>query len=183
MIGTGERAYGEAERKERERTRKKYVCVCVCKGRGVGTRERYAEDAEGQEGGAGWTGGRTEEVGWPKVARVEYWNALPEAISVRCPPFALLSCSTPSIFLLPVPLSFSLPLCRSVYLSLRPSVLVASPFFCAGVISSSFSFSLFLGRSFSPRYVYTLSLSPSACLSRATQHLSPRAQTRAIHGH
>lgn len=30
--------------------------------------------------------------GWPKVARVEYWNALPEAISVRCPPFALLSC-------------------------------------------------------------------------------------------
>lgn len=37
-------------------------------------------------------GGRQRRLGWPKVARVEYWNALPEAISVRCPPFVLLSC-------------------------------------------------------------------------------------------
>lgn len=43
--------------------------------------------------------------GWPKVARVEYWNALPEAISVRCPPFVLLSCL---LFAPSLPPSFSL---------------------------------------------------------------------------
>lgn len=43
--------------------------------------------------------------GWPKVARVEYWNALPEAISVRCPPFVLLSCP---LFAPSLPPSFSL---------------------------------------------------------------------------
>lgn len=48
-----------------------------------------------------------EKRGWPKVARVEYWNALPEAISVRCPPFVLLSCPLQASSSPPPPTFFS----------------------------------------------------------------------------
>lgn len=56
-------------------------------------------------------------MGWPKVARVEYWNALPEAISVRCPPFALLSCPLQASSSFPSP---SLSLYLSSFLSVSP---------------------------------------------------------------
>lgn len=79
--------------------------------------------------------GETEEVGWPKVARVEYWNALPEAISVRCPPFALLSCplqassSFPSTSLSLYLLLFSLSCRFASRLFLPPSLsLLRVPF-------------------------------------------------------
>lgn len=94
---------------------------------GYKKKERNAEDAEEQEEG----GERTEEVGWPKVARVEYWNALPEAISVRCPPFALLSCPLQASSSFPSPsLSLSLSIFFSSYLrfAVLPRVSPFSPF-------------------------------------------------------
>lgn len=134
-----------------------YMYVYARKGRGVGTRERDAEDAEEQEGGGQDGGSRgAEEVGWPKVARVEYWNALPEAISVRCPPFALLSCPLQVSSSFPY---FSLSLCL-------PSFLSALSFVSSLLSSLSLSFSPFLSI-----------LSPFTLLSRAIRgifHLEPR---------
>lgn len=68
-------------------------------------------------------------MGWPKVARVEYWNALPEAISVRCPPFALLSCPLQASSSFPSALSFSLSisfsLCLAVLLRVSLSLFIS----------------------------------------------------------
>lgn len=109
-----------------------------------------------------------EEVGWPKVARVEYWNALPEAISVRCPPFALLSCPhQPSS-------SFSLSTFFSLSLSLRSPRFASS--LLVGVIPPSLSFV------FPISSVHSLSLSRSLpfifCVPfaklRSIFHLEPR---------
>ena len=57
-----------------------------------------------------------------KVARVEYWNALPEAISVRCPPLVLLSrlCCFAASILHPLSHSLSFLVFQSS-LSLPPS--------------------------------------------------------------
>lgn len=84
---------------------------------GIRRRERPRMLKEQGEGEGG-----QRRLGWPKVARVEYWNALPEAISVRCPPFVLLSCplqASSSFPTLPSPLpSFSPSLFLSVFFSL-----------------------------------------------------------------
>lgn len=131
---------------------------------GIRRRERPRMLKEQGEGEGG-----QRRLGWPKVARVEYWNALPEAISVRCPPFVLLSCplqASSSFPTLPSPLLLSLPrsFCLSSFLSVSSLC-----FFSTSVI-----FSLFLS---------FLSLSVRSSLSffcllrsfrKATQHLSPR---------
>lgn len=136
-IGTGERAAwkrrkGETEGEvDRERTRR------TRRGR-ARRRERETEDAEEQGEGEEGQG----KLGWPKVARVEYWNALPEAISVRCPPFVLLSCSLQASSFPTSPLSLRL----SSFLSVSSLC-----FFSAGVIFPSLSispFSVYLRPSF-----------------------------------
>lgn len=96
-------------------------------------KERDAEDVEEQEE----EGGGSEEVGWPKVARVEYWNALPEAISVRCPPFALLSCPLQASSSFP---SRSLSLYLSSFLSVSP--------LCYASLHGRCGLSLFLASSY-----------------------------------
>lgn len=76
-------------------------------------------------------------MGWPKVARVEYWNALPEAISVRCPPFALLSCPLQASSSFP---SRSLSLYLSSFLSVSP--------LCYASLHGRTGLSLFLASSY-----------------------------------
>lgn len=76
-------------------------------------------------------------MGWPKVARVEYWNALPEAISVRCPPFALLSCPLQASSSFP---SRSLSLYLSSFLSVSP--------LCYASLHGRCGLSLFLASSY-----------------------------------
>jgi len=117
-IGTGERAAwkrrkgeteGEVDReRSRERTRR------TRRGR---EKERETEDTEEQGEGEGGQG----RLGWPKVARVEYWNALPEAISVRCPPFVLLSCPLQASSSFPTPLFLSVCLLFSLFLRFASS--------------------------------------------------------------
>ena len=111
-------------------------------------------------------GGRgSEEVGWPKVARVEYWNALPEAISVRCPPFALLSCPLQASSSFPSP---SLSLYLSSFLSVLP--------LCVSPRPDAICLSLFLSSSYLLICTsVSLSLFPPRSFREATQHLSPRA--------
>lgn len=112
--GRGRKAERQRERKKERETRERKRMRC-----GYKKKERNAEDAEEHEEG----GERTEEVGWPKVARVEYWNALPEAISVRCPPFVLLSCPLQASSSFPSP-SLSL----SSFLFVSPFCLASLPF-------------------------------------------------------